>query len=153
MRRATAITVLAAVGCLLVSGCARPTVHNTGVMYTCCANDVVSTRWQPGQQLRVVWTRTGRLAPGRPPAALTLSAVLFGPFSKVTALKNAIRTGRDHAAVRFAAPQLRISRNPPRSPVSVIAIPADAPPGFYDLQIRVVFTGGSVSGDSIVTVG
>jgi hypothetical protein len=101
-----------------------------------------------------VWTRTGRLAPGQPPSALILSAVLMGPFSKVAALKNAIRGGRDHSAVRFAAPQLRISRNPPRSPVSVIAIPADAPPGFYDLQIRVVFsTGGSVSGDSIVTVG
>jgi predicted small secreted protein len=153
MRRAAAITVLVAAACLLAAGCSGPAVRGTGVMYTCCAQSVASTSWRPGQQLPVRWTRDGTLAPGQQPQTLTLSAVLTGPFSKAVAMQDATGNDRLHARLRAAAPQIRISRNPPRSPISVITIPAGAPPGWYDLEIRVGTAQWSVSSDSIVTVG
>lgn len=83
---------------------------------------------------------------------MTLTALLTGPFRSVSALKSAIVRGR-RGALTAAAPAIRISRDPPRSPVSVIAIPANMPPGLYELTFSVSASGGSVSGGSIVSVG
>src|SRR5215469_70178 len=148
-RRAALIT-----GCLLAgaiaTGCTGPTVHGTGVSYTCCSDTVVETTWHPGQQLPVVWTRTTTVPAGEGFQPVTLSAVLTGPFRDATALKAAMTKGqldRGAGPVTAAAQQIQISRNPPRSPVSVITIPANAPPGMYNLQIRVSSGGGSVTGD------
>lgn len=77
----------------MAAGCASPTVHSAGVWYTCCSDSVVSTHWQPGQQLPVAWTRTATVPAGQHFEAVTLSVVLTGPFSKATALKGAIGQG------------------------------------------------------------
>lgn len=83
---------------------------------------------------------------------MLLTALLTGPFSSVSALKSAIVKGH-RGALTAAAPTIRISRDPPRSPVSVIAIPANAPPGLYELDFSLSASGGSVKGGSIVSVG
>src|SRR5262249_29216764 len=69
------------------------------------------------------------------------------------ALKAAESKGqllRGPRPITAAAPRMQISRNPPRSPVSVITIPADAPPGMYDLLTGISSGGGTVTGPSIV---
>jgi len=126
------------------------------VSYTCCSDSVVATTWHPGQQLPVVWTRTETVPAGHGFEPVTLSAVLTGPYKDAAALKTALSKGqlnRRAGPVTAAAPEMRIWRNPPRSPVSVITIPADAPPGSYNLEVVMSSGGGSVSGYSIVTVG
>jgi hypothetical protein len=149
-----AVCLLAGVS---LAACAGPTtVHNTGVSYTCCSNSVVATTWHPGQQMPVVWTRTDTVPAGHGFEPVTLSAVLTGPYRDAAALKAAVTKGqlnRRAGPVTAAAPRMRISRTPPRSPVSIITIPADAPPGMYNLQTSESSGGGTVTGESIVSVG
>jgi hypothetical protein len=122
------------------------------VSYTCCDASVVSTRWHPGQQLPVSWTRTATVPAGQRFPAVTLSAVLTGPFSKTAALKAAISQGHRGSLTTRAA-KITISRDPPASVISVITIPASAPPGFYNLETSESSGGGTVSGATIITVG
>jgi hypothetical protein len=148
-RRAALLAACLLVG-VIAAGCTSPPVHSSGVFYTCCDQTVVSTRWHPGQQLTIAWTRTATVPAGHPYLAVTLSAVLTGPFSKAVALKAAIG---HHGSLTARAPTIRISRDPPHSAVSVITIPASAPPGFYDLATIESSGGGTVSGESMITVG
>lgn len=136
----------------MAAGCASPTVHSAGVWYTCCSDSVVSTHWQPGQQLPVAWTRTATVPAGQHFEAVTLSVVLTGPFSKATALKGAIGQGHPGSLTARAA-KITISHDPPASAVSSITIPAGASPGLYDLATIESSGGGTVTGESIVTVG
>jgi hypothetical protein len=122
------------------------------VSYTCCDDSVASTRWHPGQQLTVAWTRTATVPAGHRFPAVTLSAVLTGPFSNAVALKAAISQGH-HGSLTVHAAKKTISRDPPVSAVSVMTIPASAPPGFYDLQTIESSGGGTVSGRAVITVG
>jgi len=136
----------------IAAGCTSPTVRSTGVSYTCCDESLVATSWHPGQQLRVAWTRTATVPAGQHFQAVTLSAVLTGPFSKATALKTTISQGHRGPLTAQSA-KLTISQDPPGSAVSVIIIPASAPPGFYNLETIESSGGGTVSGATIITVG
>jgi len=152
--------VLTAAACVLaaviVTGCAAPTIHGSGVMYTCCSESLVSAQWHPGQHMLVVWARTATVAAGHSFDPVTLTVVLTGPFTDVTALKAALSKGqlnRRAGPVTVAAPAIRISRDAPRSVVSVVTIPQDAPSGFYNLQVSDRSRGGTVSAGTIITVG
>ena len=138
----------------LATACAGPAAQGARVSYTCCSASVTTPSWHPGQQLPVTWTRVGTVPSGQSIQPVTLSAVITGPFASATALKAAINRGRGGSITAWSA-KTTISRNPPRTPVSVITIPADAPPGLYDLQFTETFGlgGGSESGESIVRVG
>jgi len=138
----------------MATACAGPSAQGARVSYTCCSASVVATSWHPGQQLPVAWTRVGKVPPGQSIQPVTLSAVMTGPFSSAAALKAAITRGSG-GSITASAPTITISQNPPRTPVSVITIPADAPPGFYNLEFTLAFGlgGGSDSGASIITVG
>jgi hypothetical protein len=138
----------------MATACAGPAAQGARVSYTCCSASVTAPSWHPGQQLPVTWTRVGNVPTGQSIQPVTLSAVMTGPFSSATALKAAINQGRGGSVTARAA-NITISRNPPRTPVSVITIPANAPPGFYDLEFTMTLGlgGGSASGESIVTVG
>jgi hypothetical protein len=136
----------------IAAGCTTPPVHSAGVFYTCCDDSVVSTRWHPGQQLTVGWTRTATVPAGHHFEAVTLSAVLTGPFSHAAALKSAISQGH-HGSLTVQSAKITISRDPPASAASVITIPASAPPGFYDLETTESSGGGTVAGESVITVG
>jgi len=155
--RRTILTAACLIAGVSVAACAGPTtVRGTGVWYTCCSDSVVTTTWHPGQQLPVAWTRTATVPTGHGFEPVSLSAVLTGPYKDAAALKAAESKGqllRGPRPITAAAPRMLISRNPPRSPVSVITIPADAPPGMYDLLTGISSGGGSVTGASVVTVG
>lgn len=150
--RAAAVAGSCLLARAIAVGCSTPTVRGTGVWYTCCSDSVVSTRWHPGLQLPVIWARSDNVPPGHSFQPVTLSAVLTGPFRNATALKAAI-TRNQGGKITAAAPQIRVSRNPPRSPVSVIAIPANAPAGLYNLRTSASSGGGSETGSVILTVG
>jgi hypothetical protein len=148
--RRVALAAACVLAGLIVAACTSPPIHNTGVSYTCCSESVVATTWHPGQQLPVVWTRTETVPAGHGFQPVTLSAILTGPFSKVAAAKAAI-TNRGSLTTRAA--KITISQDPPGSAVSVIAIPASAPLGFYNLQTIESSGGGTVTGVAIVSVG
>jgi hypothetical protein len=148
---------LAAATCLLAvalaTACAAPAARSTGVSvsYTCCKASLGATTWHPGQQVPIVWTRTATATAGQHFEAVTLSATLTGPFSKVVALKAAITQGR-RGSLTLRAPKTTISHDPPVAPVTVISIPAGAPPGFYNLRVIDSSGGGTVTGSTIITI-
>jgi len=57
--RALTAAVCAFVVCSRRCASAPPTSAGTSLWYSCCATDVVTTVWHPGQQVRIAWTRVG----------------------------------------------------------------------------------------------
>jgi hypothetical protein len=121
------------------------------VTYTCCAEDAGTTTWHPGQQVRITWIPQGR--PARDAATTTLTAVLAGPYRTVTALKAANTQGIDRSHVVAAAPAIRASGSEATSPVSVVTIPADAAPGYYNLRFQAAVGNMASYGGTIISVG
>jgi hypothetical protein len=151
--------VLAAVVCAVLAttayGCAtrQPTVTSPGYAVTCCSTTIAAKPWHPGQQLRVGWIETGSPSPANGThQAYVLTVILTGPYRSVTALKTANNRGPDQSRIVATAPEIRTSGYEVRSPVSVLTIPAEAAPGFYNLQIAVKNGPGTVSTDSVITV-
>ena len=80
--------------------------------------------------------------------AITLTAVLAGPFAKIDSLK-----GGDVAARTVRATPISTTNGTPGSPVSTIPLPADLAPGYYNLTITNAGGSGSTSSATIVQVG
>jgi hypothetical protein len=85
-------------------------------------------------------------------APVTLTAVLTGPYRTIGDLKDASKGGPNRSSIVAAAPVIRLSVVPARSPVSVVTIPPDAAPGSYNLSVAVASGAASASGASIITV-
>ena len=151
-------SVLTAAACMLASaiatGCASSprAVSAPAMSFSCCAASVVAHPWRPGQQIRLAWTTQGRPAAGST-GETALTATLTGPYRTVVELKAANANGTDRARQIAAAPVIRVSGDPASAPVSVITIPADAAPGYYNL--RFADTGGNMAsyGATIISVG
>lgn len=148
------VCVLAGV---LATGCTSAPLAGThpsmNLWYTCCATDVGTTAWHPGQRVRLPWTAIYpklRKATWRPP--LILTAVLTGPYGTTSRLKNANKFGPDQSRIVAAAPAIKLASVPTSSPVSFVTIPSGAAPGSYDLSFVVTSGVFSVSWDTIVTV-
>jgi hypothetical protein len=137
----------------LVIGCASAAraPGKIGVTYTCCAADVSTTTWHPGQQLRIAWTALGR--PARGAAATTLTVTLIGPYSTVAALKSANDARIDRSREVATAAAIRAPGTAVTSPVSVVIIPADAAPGYYDLRFQAAAGDVASYGATVISVG
>jgi hypothetical protein len=138
---------------VLVIGCASaiPAASTAGVTYTCCAQDLGTTTWRPGQQLRITWVPQGQ--PARGAGTSTLTAVLTGPYPTVTALKAANDRGTDRSRIVAAAPAIRASGSRVSSPVSIVTIPADAARGYYNLRVHAAAGNVASYGATIISVG
>ena len=153
--RALHIAAVCAFVVPLAAGCASapPTSAGTSLWYSCCATDVVTTVWHPGQQVRIAWTPSGSQAIGaRMVAPMTLTVVLTGPYRTTGDLKDANKGGPDRSSIVAAAPVIKLFAVPVRSPVSVVTIPSDAAPGSYNLSFTVASGAASSSGASVITV-
>ena len=153
--RALHMAAVCAFVVLLAAGCASapPTSAGTSLWYSCCATDVVTTVWHPGQQVRIAWTPRGSQATGaRMAAPMTLTVVLTGPYRTTGDLKDANKGGPDQSSIVAVAPVIKLLAVPDRSPVSVVTIPSDAAPGSYNLSFTVASGAASSSGASIITV-
>lgn len=126
--------------------------------YTCCSANLGATVWHPGQTLRVTWSAVRvTQSPTGSQARVTLTVVLTGPYGNVSTLKSAIAAkpspnrpgGRAPVAV---APAIRTTTRAGGAPVSVLVIPPDAPPGFYNLQFGAASGSARSVGSTIIRV-
>jgi hypothetical protein len=156
---AMALSAAAVVAIPVLAGPASTPVTASGaassaVYYSCCATDVSTTVWHPGQHVRIAWTQYGSHVTGtRVTPPVTLTAVLTGPYRTIGDLKDANYGGSDPSSFVAAAPVIKVSVVPASSPVSVVTIPPATAPGYYNLSTRAAFGSASVSGATIITIG
>ncbi len=125
--------------------------------YTCCSAKLVSRSWHPGQTVPVRWSAVAGAPSSRPNAVpITLSARLTGPFKRVADLKSTMAASAPVTGVTrrrsLVAPAIHTTSLAGGAPVSLIVLPAQTPPGFYDLHTAVVAAGATSSGDAVVSV-
>ena len=83
--------------------------------------------WSPDEQVRITWIETA--AASNAEATMFLSAKMYGSFSTVSDARN---YSPDNPVVTAAV--VRWDTEVTGSATSVITIPADAAPGYYELQ-------------------
>jgi hypothetical protein len=86
-----------------------------------------------------------------------ITALLSGPYSDLAGLKQIIRTDfptGDHPAVHGSVIAMDDRTRPSTTPVTTFVLPADLPPGYYDLTL-IWEDGNGGTGDphNIVRVG
>jgi hypothetical protein len=137
---------------VLVSACSSPgstiAIGYEHFRFTCCASSDVLQAWHPGHDVALHWIgENAGMSPDATPHAMTLTAVLTGPYASVAMLK----AGGAHADTIAASP-LQVSDRTPGNPVSTFGLPIGLPVGWYNLAFKVRSQGGSVGGASVVQV-
>ena len=111
---------------LVLSACREQPAFYGSHSYSCCTENTGNLIWQAGQRVTLHWQPT---PPGRTtdpnPRQIILSVSLTGPFVSIDALKQA---------------------------TSLLDLPTDLPPGYYNLATQAAEAGGSVGGGAIVVV-
>jgi hypothetical protein len=148
------IHILAMAGGLVLSACAEQPAIYGAHSYMCCAETGGTTWWHAGQRVTLHWQPT---PPGRTtdpnPHPIVLSMSLTGPFANVDALKQAISQGSKPSGVRtVTAAPVSASDRIVEEPASQLDLPADLPPGYYNLATQAATAGGSAGGGAIVIV-
>jgi hypothetical protein len=135
-----------------VTACASPSrpAAPAGLTYTCCDAADINKTYRPGETLKVHWTAQGTPVAGSA-LSIELTATLAGPFSSVADLKNSVMM-KGAPAVTLAADTVRPTGALGEQPVSVIVIPGDATPGYYNLATTMVEPGSNVSGGSVIEI-
>jgi hypothetical protein len=136
------------------SGPSSPDVFYAAHGYSCCTEITGTTTWHRGQQLTLHWTPTppARTANGTP-HRIVLSLSLTGPYPTVDALKQATSQGTHPAGVRtISAPQLTANDRTVELPVSMLDLPADLAPGYYNLDAESSAAGLAIAGDAVVVI-
>jgi hypothetical protein len=135
----------------LASGCGAasvPAVTYAQYTVTCCQSSDVNQLYHPGEALVVHWIVSPSTATASDAATtLTLSATLQGPYASVTTLKSG-----GPAAYTLHAAAVTTTDRSPTAPTSVIQLPADLPPGYYNLVERVAQPDSTAGGASVVQV-
>jgi hypothetical protein len=129
-----------------------PTVTYTQYQLTCCVQSDIGQVWKPGTTVELHWiVMSATTTMANPTHKAVVSAALTGPFSDVATLKRA--GGATHA-VQGSIVTFDDRTPPPSDEVSTFFLPADLPPGYYQLNIRADFGDGAWAGGySIVRVG
>jgi hypothetical protein len=142
----TMAAVIAVVAAL--SGCAPAEQTYRVYDYECCSSADVDAIYAPGQIVHLRWTphRT-RAAGWSKPKNPTISVKLYGAFSSA-GLKAAVLKdkGKPVAVAALVHPSLSV----PQKVSTDITIPADASPGFYDLEFLTTWSPGNTAGGSTI---
>jgi len=148
------IGILVAVIGVVLSGCGLQPAFYAAHSYNCCTENTGNLTWHAGQSVALHWQTT--------PAAMTtdsnkhtivLSVSLTGPFATVDALKQPTSPGSKPPGVRTvnAAP-VSVDDRTFLTPMSQLDLPADLPPGYYNLATQVAQGTRSAGGGAIVIV-
>ena len=148
------IGILVAVIGVVLSGCGQQPAFYAAHSYSCCTDNTGNLTWHAGQSVALHWQPT--------PAGMTtdsiqhkivLSVSLTGPFATVDALKLATSQGSKPVGMRTvnAAP-ISVDDRTLLTPMSQLDLPADLPPGYYNLATQAATAGGSAGGGAIVIV-
>lgn len=144
-----------AVGTLaFVAGCATSSGSPSGDLsatqgFTCCTSADVSAIRHPGESMSVHWfTPTTTPALPKTTTPVSLNAFITGPFKSASDVK----VFDAKAAHLYRAPMIATTTASNAPPVSTIAIPGNAPVGFYNLTTAVQSGNATASGSSIIQV-
>jgi hypothetical protein len=134
---------------------------------TCCTQADINRPWQPGTTVDLHWTVESQSGANlldrvfdkfeNPTHKVFVTAFLSGPYSDLAGLKQIIRTcpcpAGDHS-VQGSVIAMDDRTRPPTTPVTTFVLPADLPPGYYDLTlIWEDANGGTGDSHNIVRVG
>jgi hypothetical protein len=147
------IRILVAVTGLVLFGCGQPPTFYAAHSYNCCAENTGNLTWHAGQSVALHWQSTpAAMTTDSNPHTIVLSLSLTGPFASVDALKQATTQGLKPAGVRTvrAAP-LSVNDRTFSTPISQLDLPADLPPGYYNLATQTAAADGS-AGEAIVVI-
>ena len=140
---------------------------DTGYDVTCCTRADIDRPWQPGTTVELHWTveLNSFNVPDRvfdkfenPTHKVSITAFLSGPYSDPAAVNQAMQPGSagdiQAATVQGSVTTLDDRTRPSTTPVTTFVLPADLPPGYYDLTL-LWQDGNGGTGDSrnIVRVG
>jgi hypothetical protein len=139
---------------VVLSGCGEQPAIYGAHSYNCCIENTGNLTWHAGQRVTLHWQPT---PPGRTtdpnPHQIVLSLNLTGPFANVDALKQAISQGSKPPGVRtITAAPVSANDRLVEAPASQLDLPADLPPGYYNLATQASQAGGSWGGAAIVVV-
>jgi hypothetical protein len=138
----------------VLSGCGQPPAFYAAHSYNCCIENTGNLTWHAGEKVTLTWQSTpAAMTTDSNPHTILLSVSLTGPFATVDALKQATTQGLKPAGVRTinAAP-VSVNDRTFLTPVSQLDLPADLPPGYYNLAQQVAQGSGSASGGAIVII-
>jgi hypothetical protein len=156
LRVATVIAVL--VANLTLIGIFAPSDASAGGLkeiygYGCCGGGFGTVNYHAGETLKVEWIRTALRKSDASPATIDLSVTVSGPFSSIAAVKKAFAGSHPVLGrINFSASTLHVSDESKASPVSVLHVPSNAAPGFYELTTKRVKGKDSSGGGLIFTI-
>lgn len=136
-----------------VAGCsspnAPPTVEHEQFSFSCCAGLDASPVAHPGETLTFRWNvESSGVSPDSTGSAVTLTALLTGPYGSVALLK----AGGVHSETISAA-AIHSTTEAPGDPISTIKLPSDLPSGWYNAAFVTRFQSGSrVSSATVIEV-
>jgi hypothetical protein len=143
----------------LVPGLVTESTYNL----TCCTQADINRPWQPGTTVDLHWTVESdnllhRVFDKNPTHKVFITAQLSGPYSDLAGLKQIILTGGagapGGATVHGSDIAMDDRTRPSTTPVTTFVLPADLPPGYYDLTLSWVDgNGGTGDPTNIVRVG
>jgi hypothetical protein len=130
---------------------------------TCCTLADINRPWQPGATVDLHWTVESdnllhRVFDKNPTHKVFITAQLSGPYSDLAGLKQIILTGGagapGGATVHGSDIAMDDRTRPSTTPATTFVLPADLPPGYYDLILSWVDgNGGTGDPTNIVRVG
>jgi hypothetical protein len=139
---------------LVLSGCGQPPAFYAAHSYNCCIENTGNLTWHAGEKVTLTWQSTpGGVTTDDTRHQIVLSVSLTGPFATVDALKQATSQGLKPAGVRtVTATPVSANDRTFSTPISQLDLPADLPPGYYNLATQVAQGSGSAGGGAIVIV-
>src|ERR1700737_2337279 len=122
--------------------------------YSCCAENTGNNSWHAGQAITLHWVLHQGTTTDANTHQIVLSVSLTGPFASVDALKQATSQGTKPAGVRtITAAPISTTDRTIGEPASLLDLPADLPPGYYNLDAKAATGGGSAGGGAVIVVG
>lgn len=104
----------------------------------------MNTNYRPGDHLTIRWAPVPDSSPAN--LRMRLRAWIVGPFPNVNFLKHNVASASPGSGlIKVSAQAVTLSNATPQHPVSVIAIPRSAKPGYYNLWTETVWLDGSGS--------
>ncbi|HVS07648.1 MAG TPA: hypothetical protein VHK65_15980 [Candidatus Dormibacteraeota bacterium] len=139
---------------LVLSGCGQQPTFYAAHSYNCCIENTGNLTWHAGQSVALHWQSTPAvMTTDSNRHAIFLSVSLTGPFASVDALKQATSHGSKPAGVRtITAAPVSANDRTVETPASQLDLPADLPPGYYNLGTQAAVGSGSAGGGAIVIV-
>jgi hypothetical protein len=105
---------------------------------TCCTRADLDRLWQPGTTVELRWkVESAIVSKLNPTHRVSTTANLSGPYSDPAAVNQAIQRGSAGvmSSVQGSFIDMDDRAPPPTTPVTTFLLPADLPPGYYDLTL------------------